>query len=83
MRTASPTRKPQWYISPRQVRKRGSRTTPSTDRTSERDRTILDLLAPHLELEQLTKLGKSLADDTIQAMQSRMEESVRETRPSN
>jgi len=35
------------------------------------------------ELEQLTKLGKSLADDTIQAMQSRMEESVRETRPSN
>jgi hypothetical protein len=35
------------------------------------------------ELEQLTKLGKSLADDTIQAMQSRMEESVREARPSN
>jgi len=35
------------------------------------------------ELERLTKLGKSLADDTIQAMQSRMEESVRETRPSN
>jgi Phasin protein len=35
------------------------------------------------ELEQLTKLGKSLADDTIQAMQPRMEESVREARPSN
>jgi hypothetical protein len=35
------------------------------------------------EFEQMTKLGKSLADDTIQAMQSRMEESVRETRASN
>jgi Phasin protein len=31
------------------------------------------------EFEQLTKLGKSLADDTMQAIQSRMEES-RETR---
>jgi Phasin protein len=35
------------------------------------------------ELEQMTKLGKSLADDTIQAMQTRMEETARETRPSN
>ena len=31
----------------------------------------------------MTKLGKSLADDTLQTLQSRMEESVRETRPSN
>jgi hypothetical protein len=35
------------------------------------------------EFEQMTKLGKSLADDTLQTIQSRMEESVRETRPSN
>jgi Phasin protein len=35
------------------------------------------------ELEQMTKLGKSLADDTLQAMQTRMEETARETRPSN
>jgi len=35
------------------------------------------------EFEQMTKLGKSLADDTIQAMQTRMEETVRESRPSN
>lgn len=34
------------------------------------------------EFEQMTKLGKSLADDTLQAIQSRMEE-VREARPSN
>jgi hypothetical protein len=34
------------------------------------------------EFEQLTKLGKSLADDTVQAIQSRMEE-ARETRGSN
>jgi hypothetical protein len=34
------------------------------------------------EFEQLTKLGKSLADDTMQAIQSRMEE-ARETRGSN
>ena len=35
------------------------------------------------ELEQMTKLGKSLADDTLHAMQTRMEETARETRPSN
>ena len=34
------------------------------------------------ELEQMTKLGKSLADDTMQAIQARMEE-AREARPSN
>ena len=34
------------------------------------------------ELEQMTKLSKSLADDTMQAMQARMEE-AREARPSN
>jgi hypothetical protein len=34
------------------------------------------------EFEQMTKLGKSLADDTMQAIQSRMEE-ARETRTSN
>jgi hypothetical protein len=34
------------------------------------------------ELEHITKLGKSLADDTLQAMQ-RVDEVVRETRPSN
>jgi hypothetical protein len=34
------------------------------------------------EFEQLTKLGKSLADDTMQAIQSRMEE-ARETRGRN
>ena len=35
------------------------------------------------EFEQMTKLGKSLADDTIQAMQTRMEEAMRDARPSN
>ena len=35
------------------------------------------------ELEQMTKIGKSLADDTIQAIQTHAEASVRETRPSN
>ena len=34
------------------------------------------------ELEQMTKLSKSLADDTLQAIQSRMDE-AREARPSN
>jgi hypothetical protein len=34
------------------------------------------------EFEQMSKLGKSLADDTMQAIQSRMEE-ARETRHSN
>ena len=34
------------------------------------------------EFEQLSKLGKSLADDTMQAIQSRMEE-AREARTSN
>ena len=34
------------------------------------------------EFEQLTKLGKSLADDTMQAIQSRMEE-AREAHASN
>jgi hypothetical protein len=34
------------------------------------------------EFEQMTKIGKSLADDTIQAIQSHVEE-ARETRPSN
>jgi hypothetical protein len=34
------------------------------------------------EFEQLTKLGKSLADDTMQAIQSRMDE-AREVRASN
>ena len=34
------------------------------------------------EFEQMTKLGKSLADDTLQTIQSRMEE-AREMRPSN
>jgi hypothetical protein len=35
------------------------------------------------EFEQMTKLGKSLADDTVSVIQSRMEETVREHRPSN
>ena len=35
------------------------------------------------EFEQMTKLGKSLADDTVQAIQTRMEESVRDMRPGN
>ena len=35
------------------------------------------------EFEQMTKLSKSLADDTMQAIQARMEEPVRETRQSN
>jgi hypothetical protein len=34
------------------------------------------------ELEQMTKLGKSLADETLQVIQARMEE-AREARPSN
>jgi hypothetical protein len=34
------------------------------------------------EFEQMTKLGKSLADDTLQTIQSRVEE-AREMRPSN
>ena len=34
------------------------------------------------ELEQMTKLSKSLADDTLQAIQARVEE-AREARPSN
>ena len=41
----------------------------------------LDLLNQS-EFEQITKLSKSLADDTLQAIQSRMEE-AREARPSN
>jgi hypothetical protein len=32
------------------------------------------------EFEQMTKLGKSLADDTVHAVQSRMEEATREAR---
>lgn len=32
------------------------------------------------ELEQLSKLGKSMADETAQAMQSRLEETARATR---
>jgi hypothetical protein len=35
------------------------------------------------ELEQIGKLGKSLADDTMQVMQSRMEDAAREMRPGN
>jgi hypothetical protein len=35
------------------------------------------------EFEQISKLGKSLADDTMHAMQSRMEEVAREIRPGN
>ncbi len=34
------------------------------------------------EFEQMTKLGKTLADDTMQAIQARMED-AREQRPSN
>jgi hypothetical protein len=34
------------------------------------------------EFEQMTRLGKSLADDTLQAMQARMDEASREPRPS-
>jgi len=33
------------------------------------------------EFEQITKISKSLADDTLQAMQSRIEEVGRELRP--
>jgi hypothetical protein len=33
------------------------------------------------EFEQITKLGKSLADETMQSLQSRMEEVAREARP--
>ena len=32
------------------------------------------------EFEQMSKLGKSLADETLQAMQARMEEAAREAR---
>ena len=32
------------------------------------------------EFEQMTKLGKSLADETVQAIQSRVEDSAREVR---
>jgi hypothetical protein len=35
------------------------------------------------EFEQLSKLGKSMAEETAQAMQSRLEENVRATRPHN
>src|SRR5262245_59905497 len=35
------------------------------------------------EFEQRTRLGKSLADDTLQAMQARMDEASREARQSN
>lgn len=35
------------------------------------------------EFEQLTKLGKTLADDTIQAIQSRAEATMREHRSNN
>jgi hypothetical protein len=35
------------------------------------------------EFEQMTKLGKSLADETMQAIQSRMEEATREHRTGN
>ena len=35
------------------------------------------------EFEQMTKLGKSLADETMQAIQSRMEEAAREQHPAN
>jgi hypothetical protein len=33
------------------------------------------------EFEQMSKLGKTLADDALQAMQARPEENARETRP--
>jgi hypothetical protein len=33
------------------------------------------------EFEQFAKLGKSLADDTLHTMQSRMQEAAREVRP--
>ena len=35
------------------------------------------------EFEQMSKLGKTLADDTMQAIQPRMEETAGEHRPSN
>lgn len=35
------------------------------------------------EFEQMTKLGKTLADDTLQAMQARAEATLREQRSSN
>jgi hypothetical protein len=35
------------------------------------------------EFEQMTKLGKTLADDAMQALQTRMEETAREQRASN
>jgi hypothetical protein len=35
------------------------------------------------EFEQMSKLGKSLADETMHAMQARVEESAREMRPHN
>jgi len=33
------------------------------------------------EIEQIAKLGKSLADDTLQTMQSHMQDAAREARP--
>src|SRR5262245_48030916 len=35
------------------------------------------------EFEQMSKLGKALADETMQAMQARAEEAAREARPHN
>jgi hypothetical protein len=35
------------------------------------------------EFEQMTKLGKSLADETMQAIQARVEEATREVRSAN
>jgi hypothetical protein len=35
------------------------------------------------EIEQLSKLGRSLADDTMQVMQAKLEERAREARTSN
>lgn len=35
------------------------------------------------EFEQITKLGKSLADETVHAVQARMEDAARESRSNN
>jgi hypothetical protein len=35
------------------------------------------------EFEQMTKISKTLADDTLQVLQTRLEDSAREARPSN
>ena len=35
------------------------------------------------EFEQMSKLGKALADETMQAMQTRADETARESRPPN